>query len=164
MYKLNSFILHLNGSNILGYVREILGNHMASKMYLSDGRTGRKTALLPPSLGACTLWHGTRCGRLLWARGHRGREERVGYEVLEADPVLGVPLEKVVQEVGKLWAGATWDPRGQPGVPLVELLQSLRGLGLEGGLASEALEDDGAQGPQVRAGVILQGHDHLGGL
>jgi hypothetical protein len=32
---------------------------------------------------------------------------------------------------------------------------------LEWGLAGEALEDDGAEGPQVGLRIILQGHDHL---
>ena len=56
----------------------------------------------------------------------RGRgEERVGDEVLEADPVLGVPLEQVVEEVGELRRGPAGNPRGQSGISLVELLQSL---------------------------------------
>jgi len=31
-------------------------------------------------------------------------------------------------------------------------------------LAGEALEDDGAQGPEVGLRIVLQGHDHLRGL
>ena len=49
----------------------------------------------------------------------------MGDEVLEADPVLGVPLEQVVEEVGELRRGAAGNPRGQSGISLVELLQSL---------------------------------------
>ena len=47
-------------------------------------------------------------------------------EVLEADAVLGVPLEQVVEEVGELRRGATGNPWCQSGIPLVELLQSLK--------------------------------------
>jgi hypothetical protein len=43
------------------------------------------------------------------------------------------------------------------------LFQSLWGLGLEGSLASETLEHDGAEGPEVGLGVILQRHDDLWG-
>ena len=46
-------------------------------------------------------------------------------EVLEADAVLGVPLEQVVEEVGELRRGATGNSRCQSRVPLIELLQSL---------------------------------------
>ena len=52
--------------------------------------------------------------------------------------------------MGELWAGAAGDPRGQSGVPLVELLQCLRCLRLEGGLAGQALEHNGTQGPENR--------------
>ena len=56
----------------------------------------------------------------------RGRgEERMRDEVLEADAVLGVPLEQVVEQVGELGGGAAGNSRGKPGIPLVELLQSL---------------------------------------
>ena len=47
-------------------------------------------------------------------------------EVLEADAVLGVPLEQVVEEVGELRRGAAGNPWCQSGIPLVELLQSLK--------------------------------------
>ena len=40
----------------------------------------------------------------------------------------------------------------------------LRGLGLEGRLASEALEDNRAEGPEVGLGIVLQRHDHLWSL
>ena len=33
---------------------------------------------------------------------------------------------------------------------------------MEGSLPSETLEDDGAEGPEVGLGVVLQGHDDLG--
>ena len=107
----------------------------------------------------------------------------MGDEVFEADPVLGVPLKQVVQQVGELGRSATWHAGSQSSVPLVELLQSLRGkavkpgstylsrvdmlkvhlrsLGLEGRLACEALKDDCPEGPEVRLGVVLQRHDHL---
>ena len=52
-------------------------------------------------------------------------------------------------------------PRSQIGVLLVEVLERLRCLGLERGLAGQALKDDGTQTPEVRFGVVLQGHDHL---
>ena len=51
----------------------------------------------------------------------------------EMDSIFGVSLEKVLHEVGELRAGADRDPRGQPGVLLVKLLQCLRGLGLQQG-------------------------------
>ena len=38
------------------------------------------------------------------------------------------------------------------------------GAYLEGGLASEALEHDGANAPEVRFGVVVLGHDDLRGL
>ena len=47
-------------------------------------------------------------------------------EVLEADAVLGVPLEQVVEEVGELRRGTAGNPWCQSGIPLVELLQSLK--------------------------------------
>ena len=50
----------------------------------------------------------------------------MGDEVFEADPVLGVPLEQVVQQVGELGGSAAWHAGGQSSVPLVELLQSLQ--------------------------------------
>ena len=102
----------------------------------------------------------------------------MGDEVFEADPVLGVPLEEVVKQVGELGGSAAWHAGGQSSVPLVELLQSLRdeamkpgstylsrvamfevhlrSLGLEGRLACEALKDDCPEGPEVRLGVVLQ--------
>lgn len=49
-------------------------------------------------------------------------------------------------------------------IPLVEHLEGLGRLGREGSPPSEALEDDGAQTPQVRFGVVVQGHDHFRGL
>ena len=49
----------------------------------------------------------------------------MGDEVLEADAVLGVPLEQVVEQVGELGGGAAGNPRGKPRIPLIELLQSL---------------------------------------
>ena len=49
----------------------------------------------------------------------------MGDEVLEADAVLGVPLEQVVEQVGELGGGAAGNPRGKTGIPLIELLQSL---------------------------------------
>ena len=55
-------------------------------------------------------------------------------------------------------------PRSQVGVLLVEVLERLRSLGLERGLAGQALKDDGTQAPEVGLGVVLQGHDHLRGL
>ena len=42
------------------------------------------------------------------------------------------------------------------------MLEGLRGLSLKGSFARQALKDDGAKAPQVRLGVVLQGHDHLG--
>ena len=53
-------------------------------------------------------------------------EERMRDEVLEADAVLGVPLEQVVEEVGELRRGAAGNPRCQTGISLVELLQCLK--------------------------------------
>ena len=50
------------------------------------------------------------------------------------------------------------------GVHLVEGLEGLRRLGLEWGLAGQALEHDRPQAPQVRLRVVLQRHYHLGGL
>ena len=38
------------------------------------------------------------------------------------------------------------------------------GVYLEGGLASEALEHDGADAPEVRFGIVVLGHDDLRGL
>ena len=35
---------------------------------------------------------------------------------------------------------------------------------LKGSLAGEALEDDGAEGPEVCLPVVLQRHDHFRGL
>ncbi len=40
----------------------------------------------------------------------------------------------------------------------------LSSLYLKGRLAGETLEDDGAQRPKVRLGVVLQRHDHFRGL
>ena len=102
----------------------------------------------------------------------------MGDEVFEADPVLGVPLKQVMQQVGELGRGAAWHAGGQSSVPLVELLQSLRdeamkpgstylsrvamfevhlrSLGLERCLSCEALKDDCPKGPEVRLGVVLQ--------
>jgi hypothetical protein len=57
-------------------------------------------------------------------------EEWVVEELLEVDPVFGVPLKQVVQKVGEKGGGAGWYPRRQPGVLLVKLLQRLRCLGL----------------------------------
>ena len=96
---------------------------------LCDSRTGRKTALLPPSLDSSSLWHCLCSTRLschcLLLRGRGRGEERVGDEVLEGDAVLGVPLEQVVEQVGELGGGAAWNPRGKSGISLIELLQSL---------------------------------------
>jgi hypothetical protein len=89
-------------------------------------------------------------------RGCGRGEERMRDEVLEADAVLGVPLEQVVEEVGELRRGAAGNPWCQTGVPLVELLQSLRGLGLEGCLASETLEDNCAEGPEIGLCIVLK--------
>ena len=49
------------------------------------------------------------------------------------------------------------------GAGLVHVLELLGGVGLKGRLAREALVHDGAQGPEVRLGVVLLTHDHLGG-
>ena len=57
-----------------------------------------------------------------------------------------------------------YKPRGEIGVLLVEVLEGLGCLGLEGGLPGQALEHDGAETPEVGLGVVLQGHDHLGSL
>ena len=59
-------------------------------------------------------------------RGCGRGEERMRDEVLEADAVLGVPLEQVVEEVGELRRGAAGNPWCQSCIPLVELLQSLK--------------------------------------
>ena len=40
----------------------------------------------------------------------------------------------------------------------------LRGLGLEGCLASETLEDDCAEGPEIGLCIVLERHDHLWSL
>ena len=97
---------------------------------LGDSWTWWKTSLLSPSLDPSSFRHRLRRGSLhrsllLWERGLWRGEEGVGDEVFEADPVLGVPLEQVVQQVGELGRGAAWHPGGQSSVPLVELLQSL---------------------------------------
>lgn len=47
-------------------------------------------------------------------------------EILKADPVLGITLEEVVEEVSELGRGATGNPRSQAGIPLIELLEGLR--------------------------------------
>ena len=60
----------------------------------------------------------------------------MGDEVFEADPVLGVPLEEVVEQVGELGRGAAWHAGRQSSVPLVELLQSLRGKAVKPGSTS----------------------------
>lgn len=46
----------------------------------------------------------------------------------------------------------------------VEVFELLRGLCLEWGLASEALEHNGAYTPQVCLSTILQGHNHFRSL
>lgn len=84
-------------------------------------------------------------------------------EILKADPVLGITLEEVVEEVSELGRGATGNPRRQARISLIELLEGLGSLGLEGSLARQTLEDYGAKGPEVGLGVILQRHDHLRG-
>ena len=96
---------------------------------LCDSRTRRQATLLSPSFNSRSLWNCLRCGcfscLLLMNRGRGWGEERMRDEVLEADAVLGVPLEQVVEEVGELRRGATGNPRCQSRVPLIELLQSL---------------------------------------
>ncbi len=52
-------------------------------------------------------------------------------ELLEVNPILGVPLEQAVEQVGEKGRGPGGDARRQPAVLLVELLQRLRGLGLQ---------------------------------
>ena len=52
-------------------------------------------------------------------------------ELLKVYSVLGVSLEQVVEEVGEEGRGAGWYAGRQPRVLLVELLQRLRGLGLQ---------------------------------
>ena len=101
------------------------------KKDLCDSRTRGKTTLLSSSFDSRSLWYGLcyprlscRC-LLLMDRGRGRGEERMGDEVLEADAVLGVPLEQVVEQVGELGGGAAGNPRGKPGISLVELLQSL---------------------------------------
>ena len=95
---------------------------------LCDSRTWRQASLLSPALDSRSFRHrlgqGLHTLLLLDWGGWRG-EERVGDEVLEADPVLGVPLEQVVEEVGELRRGPTGHPGGQAGIPLIELFQSL---------------------------------------
>lgn len=68
-------------------------------------------------------------------------------EILKADPVLGVALEEVVEEVSELGRGAAGNPRRQAGIALIELLEGLGSLGLEGSLACQTLEDYGAKRP-----------------
>ena len=53
-------------------------------------------------------------------------------ELIKVDPILGVPHEQVVEEVGEEGRCAGGYPWRQPGILLVELLQRLRGLGLQG--------------------------------
>ena len=50
------------------------------------------------------------------------------------------------------------------GVHLVEGLEGLWRLGLEGRLARQALEHDRPQAPEVRLRVVLKRHDDLGSL
>ena len=50
------------------------------------------------------------------------------------------------------------------GVHLVEGLERLGRLCLKRRLAGQALEHDRPQAPQVRLGVVLEGHDDLGSL
>ncbi len=52
-------------------------------------------------------------------------------ELLEVNPILGVPLEQAVEQVGEEGRSPWRNPRRQPAVLLVELLQRLRGLGLQ---------------------------------
>jgi hypothetical protein len=52
-------------------------------------------------------------------------------ELLEVNPILGVPLEQAVEQVGEEGGGPGGNPRRQPAVLLVELLQRLRRLGLQ---------------------------------
>ncbi len=52
-------------------------------------------------------------------------------ELLEVNPILGVALEQAVEQVGEEGGGTGRDPRRQPAVLLVELLQRLRRLSLQ---------------------------------
>ncbi len=52
-------------------------------------------------------------------------------ELLEVNPILGVPLEQAVEQVCEEGGGPGRNARRQPAVLLVELLQGLRGLSLQ---------------------------------
>ena len=99
---------------------------------LCDSRTRGQATFLPSAFHSRSLRHRLRCGclrcrSLLRMDRRRGRgEERMRDEILEADAVLGVPLEQVVEEVGELRRGTAGNPRCQTGISLVELLQCLK--------------------------------------